>query len=1040
MKKRKENIKVCIRMRPLLRPYEDEEIWSIDKNTIFSRPIPLAPMDLSQASFSSLKERDVRRRYADSLSPNSFTFDHIYSITDNSEKIYSEICNPIIQNTMQGFNGAVFMYGQTTSGKTYTMLGRPDLPGILPLSIKDIFELASSSVLSYSLCVSYLEIYNEQINDLLVPTSTNLKIKENKENVYIQDLSKYEVKSFDQVIMIMNYGEEHRMYRETSIHEHSSRSHTIFRVYIECKDTASRRYGCLNLVDLAGSERLNEFEVKAHDQLGETGHINKSLFILANVINKLAEGKHQHIPYRDSKLTRILSQAIGGNSLSAIICTISPAAMNLNQTLSTLRFATRAKTVQNFAHVNEYLDEISQNAQIKFEMTKLREQLEQSKYSFNKVEGQNRELVKQLQVYIEEARQAKEHLNLFKSTNHDLANQSLFEELEEEKGKRLQLEKEFELQNQQLLHLMQNYEESRGDSSRNNLPAPSEIYFIDNMVMTIETELSQELVASPIWFEKSKDLAISYRQDITDLQDQYSTALSQLLKEAIPIPSPASSMANEKEIIFYDIKPDFSGIIKEFKGQEDKAEIFMKKLKELYEEYLEQIDSRHEEARSSLAAYYHNQISMPNIDKNSINSLASQHNEMLQELKSQNQEVVEEVELAYMQALKVFNQTMTPRLRDKGKDSPRIAVHFIPNSLVPHEGFGFSWGSGKDGRCGTGNEDPVPLPVKIFKENTVLISLKSGYHHSAAVTNEGLVYTWGRGLFGQLGHGNNEICKVPTQITRLASFKITQVSCGWQHTMCLSNTGKVFTWGYGEDGQLGHGDCKDYLSPREVAVFHDINISNISCGHSHSGCIGDKKLFMWGCNPDGRCYCITSEPIPIPVKITISKPISLDLGVNHSAVVTEDGKVFMAGLGQEGQLGIVSTGFLQMYELNMFGEKNKAEMAACGDAFTLVMNWRGEVFSFGKGAHGRTGRGSTKEIYEVGLVKINEAVKSISAGCRHASAVGVSGDLYVWGFNYYYQLGLDADNKDVDYPVKTGIDKVFSVSCGYFHTMALKGS
>ena len=141
----------CIRMRPLLKPYEDEEIWTIEKNTITSRPIPLSPMDLSSASFASLKERDIRRRYADSLSPNTFTFDHIYSISNTSEQIYNDICRPIIEFVMQGYNGAVFMYGQTTSGKTYTMLGTPDLPGILPLSIKDIFSLVSNSSLSYSI-------------------------------------------------------------------------------------------------------------------------------------------------------------------------------------------------------------------------------------------------------------------------------------------------------------------------------------------------------------------------------------------------------------------------------------------------------------------------------------------------------------------------------------------------------------------------------------------------------------------------------------------------------------------------------------------------------------------------------------------------------------------------------------------------------------------------------------------------------------------------------------------------------------------------
>lgn len=158
----------------------------------------------------------------------------------------------------------------------------------------------------------------------------------------------------------MNYGEEHRVYKETSIHEHSSRSHTIFRLYIESWPKGSnhshhKKYSMLNLVDLAGSERLNEFDCKS-DHLGETGYINKSLFVLSNVINKLAEGKSAHIPYRDSKLTRILQMALGGNSLTAIICTISPASINYYQTLSTLRFATRAKIVKNKPTINEIVD------------------------------------------------------------------------------------------------------------------------------------------------------------------------------------------------------------------------------------------------------------------------------------------------------------------------------------------------------------------------------------------------------------------------------------------------------------------------------------------------------------------------------------------------------------------------------------------------------------------------------------------------------------------------------------------------------------
>lgn len=198
----------------------------------------------------------------------------------------------------------------------------------------------------------------------------------------------------------MNFGEEHRVYKETSIHEHSSRSHTIFRVYVErlskSSDGASKTQSMLNLVDLAGSERLNEFEHRK-DTLGETGHINKSLFILANVINKLAEGKAMHIPYRDSKLTRILSQALGGNSLTAIIATISPASMNYYQTLSTLRFATRAKTVKNKPIVNEYTDDSELVKIYKEEIRRMKETLQVKNSEINHYQQKQLEMQYHLQ-------------------------------------------------------------------------------------------------------------------------------------------------------------------------------------------------------------------------------------------------------------------------------------------------------------------------------------------------------------------------------------------------------------------------------------------------------------------------------------------------------------------------------------------------------------------------------------------------------------------------------------------------------------------
>ena len=322
--KKSEQIKVCIRMRPLLIPYEEESLWFVDEkqHSVYSSNIDNKYLDFE--STPSLKVRDdIRALSIDPQLNHSFNFDHVFGETSSTPEIYHIIARPITKAALVGYNGSIFMYGQTTSGKTYTMLGTPDTPGILPCTIRDIFNFISKDPKNdYKIWISYLEIYNESINDLLNPGNPGLKLKEDpKYGTKVAGLKAQQVWTFDQAIILMNFGEEHRMYKETSVHEHSSRSHTIFRIYIESiskTEETPKKCSVLNLVDLAGSERLNEYEGK-RDVSGETGHINKSLFILANVINKLAEDKHSHIPYRDSKLTRILSNALGGNSLTAII-------------------------------------------------------------------------------------------------------------------------------------------------------------------------------------------------------------------------------------------------------------------------------------------------------------------------------------------------------------------------------------------------------------------------------------------------------------------------------------------------------------------------------------------------------------------------------------------------------------------------------------------------------------------------------------------------------------------------------------------------
>lgn len=377
-RKKKEQIKVSIRMRPLLSPYESDAIWHIDQQSKF------VYTNLSKNQFFELEngtggyQRDsLRGRKPLDPSQNFwFNFDNVFDQSSSTPEIYHIIARPITKAALNGYNGSVFMYGQTTSGKTYTMLGTPKSPGILPWTLRDIFnEINKDLDRSYKIKISYLEIYNESINDLLVPGSIGLKIKEDKEfGVKVVGLKSQQVWTFEQALILMNFGEEHRIYKETSIHEHSSRSHTIFRIWIESwfkNKSGGKKTSMFNLVDLAGSERLNEFDNRK-DTIGETGHINKSLFILSNVINKLAEGKHSHIPYRDSKLTRILSLALGGNSLTAIICTVSPASINHYQTLSTLRFATRAKSVKNKPIVNECEEQTGSLELYKRQMNKLK--------------------------------------------------------------------------------------------------------------------------------------------------------------------------------------------------------------------------------------------------------------------------------------------------------------------------------------------------------------------------------------------------------------------------------------------------------------------------------------------------------------------------------------------------------------------------------------------------------------------------------------------------------------------------------------------
>ena len=437
-----ENIRVCIRMRPLLR-HEDKAYWEVDQeeNNIYTVNY-FTSQEINDSLNVSFEggENNFKKSYFNSLhAPQKFTFDRIYSYNSESQMIYKDICQDIVKSLIEGYNGSIFTYGQTTSGKTFTMLGSPNIPGILPCALNDTFiyvnklEQSNKNILVNIYC-SYIEIYNEKINDLL-DNSNNLKLIDDKKyGTIVCGAKRVKIKSFEQGIAIKDYGEENRKYRETLINEYSSRSHCIFQIYLEQfrlnneGEINKSYFSCLNLVDLAGSERINEKEHKKmqKEHIGETGYINKSLFMLTNVINKLAENssslnKKIYIPYRDSKLTRLLSQSLGGNSLTTIICTISPASMNYYQTLSTLRFAMRAKCVTLRATTNEYFDDKDKIYYYQKEIKKLKDQLRNrdNKRSYNNLNNMNftEESIGQVSQY-----EYNKIVNAYQNLNEELEN------------------------------------------------------------------------------------------------------------------------------------------------------------------------------------------------------------------------------------------------------------------------------------------------------------------------------------------------------------------------------------------------------------------------------------------------------------------------------------------------------------------------------------------------------------------------------------------------------------------------------------------
>ncbi|KAH7520915.1 hypothetical protein FEM48_Zijuj08G0196300 [Ziziphus jujuba var. spinosa] len=355
---------------------QDSSFWTDHNVQVLIRIRPLSSRERASPGYSRcLKQESAQTMVWLGHPETRFTFDHIACETISQESLFRVAGLPMVENCLSGYNSCMFAYGQTGSGKTYTMMGEiyeiegkfNEDCGITPRIFEYLFqriqaeeESRKNEQLKYSCKCSFLEIYNEQITDLLEPSSNNLQIREDlKKGVYVENLTEYNVGNVRDVVKLLLQGAVNRKMAATHMNSESSRSHSVFTCTIESsweKDSMNHfRFARLNLVDLSGSERQKSSGAEG-DRLKEAANINKSLSTLGLVIMSLvdlAHGKHRHVPYRDSRLTFLLQDSLGGNSKTTIIANVSPSICSANETLSTLKFAQRAKLIQNNAKVNE---------------------------------------------------------------------------------------------------------------------------------------------------------------------------------------------------------------------------------------------------------------------------------------------------------------------------------------------------------------------------------------------------------------------------------------------------------------------------------------------------------------------------------------------------------------------------------------------------------------------------------------------------------------------------------------------------------------
>ncbi|BFG34260.1 hypothetical protein CerSpe_205340 [Prunus speciosa] len=351
------NVQVLVRCRPL-----SEDEMRVHTPVVIS-------------CHESRREVSAIQNIANKQIDRTFAFDKVFGPASQQKELYDQAVSPIVNEVLEGYNCTIFAYGQTGTGKTYTMEGGarkkngefPSDAGVIPRAVKQIFDILEAQVAEYSMKVTFLELYNEEISDLLALDESTKFIDEKskkpialmedgKGGVFVRGLEEEIVCTANEIYKILEKGSAKRRTAETLLNKQSSRSHSIFSITIHIKECTPEgeemiKCGKLNLVDLAGSENISRSGAR-EGRAREAGEINKSLLTLGRVINALVEHSG-HVPYRDSKLTRLLRDSLGGKTKTCIIATVSPSIHCLEETLSTLDYAHRAKNIKNKPEVNQ---------------------------------------------------------------------------------------------------------------------------------------------------------------------------------------------------------------------------------------------------------------------------------------------------------------------------------------------------------------------------------------------------------------------------------------------------------------------------------------------------------------------------------------------------------------------------------------------------------------------------------------------------------------------------------------------------------------